>query len=63
MGTGPGVNCLFKIDLSVIEGLGEVLLTLPLVNLYGVDPGVPEIRYMQINAKGLPDEAWGYFER
>ncbi len=58
IGTGPGVNCLFKIDLSTGEGLEVVLRTLPLVNLFGVDPKVPGIRYMQIDANGLPDEAW-----
>jgi hypothetical protein len=58
IGTGPGVQCIVDVDWPTstprrIEVPPSPYS--PAMTLYGIDPGVPGIRYLQINNKGLPE--------
>lgn len=58
IGEGPGVQCIMNVEwpLSTPRRMNVPPSTYaPAMTLYGIDPGLPGIRYLQVNSNGLPE--------
>lgn len=63
VGVGPGVQCIFSLEWPPPLGFSMEPVAVanlnPAMVLYGVDPGIPGMRYLQVNQKGLAEGGAG----
>lgn len=63
VGAGPGVQCIFNLEWPPPFGLSMEPVAVanlnPAMILYGLDPGIAGLQYLQVNQKGLAEGGGG----
>jgi hypothetical protein len=62
IGTGPGVQCVVNLSWPSTNGRPGRATHEPAVTLYGIDTNAEGIRRLEVNSKGIPEDALGFLK-